>query len=175
MTFLLLALLAQSEPRYQGGVSPHPLSTIGPVDDRSSVLACSTQTLRARAQCVLDGKPMWATDRSQQQGDNRRVATSIGESLCRENVESLGAEATEKGERLKACLARVQQAAKSCELEGAEALLDATGLFSPHAAVCYGELAFASQLALTPAAPASPPPPPRSGPAMAGSGAAVRL
>jgi hypothetical protein len=175
MTLLLLALLAQSDPRYQGGVSPHPLSATGPVDDRSSVLACSTQTLRARSQCVLDGKPMWATDRSQQVGDNRRVATSIGESLCRENVESLDAEAREKGERLKACLARVQQAAKSCDLDGAEALLDASGLFSPHAAICYGELAGASQLALAPSAPPSPPPHPRPGAAVAGTGAEVRL
>ena len=39
----------------------------------------------------------------------------------------------------------------------------------------YGELAGASQLALTPAAPVSPPPPARSGAAVAGTGAEVRL
>jgi hypothetical protein len=153
MTFLLLALLAQSDPRYLGGVAPHRLDAPGPVDDRSSLLACSIETLRQRAGCVLDGKPMWATDRAQQQLDNRRIATSIGDSLCREVTASLGAQAKETEDRLRSCLLRVQQAASSCTLDGAEALLDATGLFSPHATVCYGELAGAVQLVLAPAAP----------------------
>jgi hypothetical protein len=117
---------------------------------------------------------MWATDKAQQVVDNRRIASSIGESLCKEAAEGLAGEAREKAERYKACLARVTQAARTCDLDGVEALLDAAGLFSPRAGLCYGELASAAQLVSAPAAPPEAPPSAR-GKGVQGTGAEVRL
>ncbi len=171
-SLVLLAVLAQAEPRYAGGAAPHPMNSVGPADPRPSAIACSTETLRARSACVLDGRPMWATDKGQQLLDNRRIAASVGESLCREGAEALAAEARDRGERLKSCLTRVQQAAKSCELDGVEALLDAAGLFSSRAGVCYAELAGAAQLLAVPAV--SPEPPPARS-TVHGAGGEVRL
>jgi len=171
MNLLVLAvLLGQVEPRYAGGAAPHPLEAEGPVDARPSAMACSTESLRARAQCMLDGKPMWATDKAQQRLDNRRIAGAIGEALCKDLAEEL--EGKERADANRACLARVQRAVRLCELDGNEALLDAAGLFSPRAGLCYAELAGATQLVL---APPAPPPSAPARPGMQGQGAEVRL
>src|SRR4051812_17115472 len=57
MLLLVLPLLLTAEPRYLGGAAPTPLRQPGPVDQRPTLDACSTQTLRKSSQCVFDSHP----------------------------------------------------------------------------------------------------------------------
>lgn len=170
-SLVLLALLTQADNRFVGGAAPHPLATTGPVDGRPSVIACSVETLRQRTQCLFDGKPAAASDRARQAEENRRIAASVGEAMCKQAIDREALEQREAASAFKACLARTRLAVRHCDLDGAEALLDAEGLFSPRAGVCYGELSAAFQLVSTPAAP----PAPGAAPPSRGDGKAVAL
>lgn len=159
MTALLLALaLAADPPRYLGGVPPHPLDTVGPVDERPSGSACSVDTLRASTRCLFDGRAVAAqgeSDRQRQAQDNVALAVALGEALCRERSQALDAEPREQSARYQRCLKQVRAVTKVCSLDGAEALLDAERLFSVRAQRCYVGLAEATQRVSSPEAPAS--------------------
>jgi hypothetical protein len=161
MNALLLALLLTADPpRFLGGVEPHPLDTLGPVDERPSVAACSVDTLRESVSCVLDGRallPKSEGDRQRMAKDNVAVALGLGEALCRERAAALDADGKEQAGRFQGCVTRVRQALKTCSLDGAEALLDADSRFSSLAQACYVGLAAAAQRTSVPDPPAPRP------------------
>jgi hypothetical protein len=164
MWVLVVLVLSQVEPMYKGGAAPHALKDVGPVDESTGTSPCTVETLRQRVGCTFDGKPGPAKDSEQQSRDNVRLAGAMGSALCRDRAEAAVDEPKEREARTRACVARIQVALRSCTLDGAESILDATGLFSPRAQSCYVELASATQLASAPdplrELPALPPPPP---------------
>jgi hypothetical protein len=171
MWFVVLIIVAQSDSRYLSGASPHPLNQVGPVDESPGVNPCSVTTLRQRAGCTFEGSPRPSTDPAGQAEANLKLARAIGGALCRERAEAAKTDARDRLARVQACITRLEDATSFCTLDGVEALLDATGHFSPRAQSCYVELAGATQLAATPEAPverrAEPPPaylPPPIGP-----------
>lgn len=145
----LVVVLNQAPPRYLGGVEPQPLDKPGVADDSPSVHSCSLETLRSSVQCLFDGRPAAAVseaDRTRQARDNVSLALSLGEGLCRERASKLSGGEAEQAEHLRSCVVRTREASKSCALEGLEALLDASGSFSPKGKRCYHELAASIQL-----------------------------
>jgi hypothetical protein len=153
MVFLVFSLLA-AEPTFMGGIEPQPLSiTPMKVDETPTESACSTETLRRSKACHFDGRPApaaSASDRDRQAKDNIDLAERIGRGICLQR----NAKSTELTVRVNACSHRVHEAAKECDLEGVETLIDTQGRFSTHAHGCYVSLAEALQLGDVPALPA---------------------
>lgn len=151
MWLFVLAVVSQVEPMYRGGAAPHAMNTVGPVDESVGTSPCTVETLRERVRCTFDGKPAPAVDPERQRQDNQRWAAAIGQALCYQRAEQTTASTSERATLARACIARVEATLHACTLDGAEAPLDASGLFSPRAQGCYVALASATQETSVPA------------------------
>lgn len=124
----LLAALASA-----AAAAPPPIAEPSAVDDSATAFACTLETLRTGAYCVLEGDPA-----SPFAATPARTATQIGEVLCADAARPSG-EVRPDPVTQRVCQAEVQQRLEACADEKAT-VLDAAGQFVPSARACYAAL-----------------------------------
>jgi hypothetical protein len=102
--------------------------------------ACTVDTLREGRECVFEAEPSTTTPGQEQAAANVRTLRQAVPALCAEAAQPPSGGASDRA-LAALCERSLVPAAEGCGLEGAVAVVDARGRFSPRARSCYRGLA----------------------------------
>lgn len=147
----------QADPYYAGGAAPQAISKTQPTRTSPSEFACSVDTMLKGQACVFDAEappgaaPVNAVAQSK---ENQKAAAQVVRRLCEHHAQKTPASAGPKArpQAQATCEKSLTPQVIDCSLDGTEALLDASGRFSPKAQKCYFDMATALQRLTTAAA-----------------------